>query len=303
MYCLIDELKSKDKDMAKKIETAAVPPISGFRLFTLHLSCFLLVVLYVNMFQFWAWLYRQLGPGPLTKYIPVVVTMIVVAAVVFHFVQRVNSGYRIKMLFLGLGIVGAFFSLVIPDPHFPIKRIHVAEYIILAFAVRYTLSHRLSGVGLTVFTVLLTMLLGIHDEMLQGIHALRYYGWRDVVVNAAAGASGAMLGHGLLCFEKNGREKAGRGKMGEITAGMVTLYTVLLGAVAALVVLLYRQRGGHISYFSLLPLTGACLFIALLYPKLLLDSWENHGLQAVFWLALGLLVYPLAANLFGIEFM
>lgn len=289
--------------MVIKAETASSRTCSGFCLFLLHLSCILLVVFYVNMFQFWAWLNRLLGSGLLTKFLPVIVTLVVLAVIVFRFAQRVNRGYRIKFLFLGLGIVGAFFSLAIPDPHVPIKRIHVAEYIVLAFVVRYTLSKRLEGASLTFFTVLVTILLGIHDEMLQGLHSLRYYGWRDVIVNGMAGLSGSLLGHGLLSFEKPGGQKAAHSKILQIKPGIMVVYALLMAAVAAHVFLLYQQRGSHISYLSLLPLTGTCLIISALYPEMIVNSRRNHGLQAVFWLALGLLVYPLAVNVAGIEFI
>ncbi|MDW7773390.1 MAG: VanZ family protein [Desulfobulbaceae bacterium] len=275
----------------------------GFRLFLLHLSCFLLVVLYVNMFQFWAWLSSRLGHGLLTRYLPVLVMLVVIAAVILRFVQRVNRGRQVKLLFLGLGIVGAFFSLAIPEPQIPIKRIHVAEYIILAFAVRYTLSYRLSGAGLTFFTVLVTGMFGVHDEMLQGLHQHRFYGWRDVVVNAAAGLSGSLLGHGLLSFEKPEDRKRNRDTRVIIPPGIIAVYSFLITAVALHVFFLYQLRGDHFSYLSLLPLAGMCLVIAMLYPRTLVDSQRHHGLQAVYWLALGLLVYPLAANGFGIEFM
>ena len=289
--------------MATKIETEKSLPCTGICILLLHLACFLLVVFYVNMFQFWAWLSRELGHGLMTKFLPVIVTLAVLALIVFRFGQRVNKGYRIKFLFLGLGIVGAFFSLAIPDPHIPIKRIHVAEYIVLSFCVRYTLSHRLQGTSLTLFTVFITVLLGVHDEMLQGLHALRYYGWRDIIVNGMAGLSGAFLGHGLLSFEKLGGQAATRDKKKDITPGMIVVYAILMTAVVAQVILLYQQRGSHIGYLSLLPLAGACLMIAILYPGVIVNSQRNHGLQAVFWLALGLLIYPLVANFAGIEFI
>ena len=170
--------------------------LSGMYLFMLHGACFLLVVGYVNMFQFWAWISRVLGHGPLAKMLPVIVTLFVLLVISLWFIQRVNRGYRIKFVFLGIGIVGAFLALAIPDSNVPIKRIHVAEYIILSFLVRYSLSQRLEGLQLTIFTALVTALYGVHDEMLQGLHSLRYYGWRDIIVNAVAGLSGAMLGHG-----------------------------------------------------------------------------------------------------------
>ena len=255
------------------------------------------------MFQFWAWLSKQVGPGFTVKALPVVVTLVVLLVVVAHFIRRVNHGHQIKFIFLGLGIVVAFFSLAIPDPHVPIKRIHVAEYIVLSFLVRYTLSHRLQGASLTLFTALVTILLGVHDEMMQGIHSLRYYGWRDIIVNGMAGLSGSLLGHGLLSFERHGASSSGNLQRTKVTIGMVGLYILLAAAVVFLIVLLYQQRGGQFSYLSFLPMAGVSLLLGVLYPEIVMNSQKHHGLQAVFWLALGLLIYPLMVNLGGMEFI
>jgi hypothetical protein len=51
-----------------------------------------------------------------------------------------------------------------------------------------------------------------------------------------------------------------------------------------------------------MPVTACCIIIAGLYPELVFNSKKNHGLQAVFWLALGLVVYPVLAGLNWIEF-
>jgi hypothetical protein len=270
-------------------------------LFMLHGACFLLVVGYVNMFQLWAWLSKALGPGAFAKILPVIVTLVVLLVISLRFIQRVNRGYRIKFVFLGLGIVGAFLALAIPDSHFPIKRIHVAEYIILSFLVRYTLSHRLEGLQLTIFTVLVTALYGVHDEMLQGLHSLRYYGWRDIIVNAVAGFSGAMLGHGLVCFDPY--ESGNKAKPEQsILSGQVIVFTFLLVTVIWYIIYLYHHVGGNVAYAVFVPIAACCGVIAGLYPESVFSSKKNHGLQVIFWLSLALIAYPALAGLNWVEF-
>lgn len=289
--------------MGKKIQTSGPYRCSGLCLFLLHVSCFLLVVIYVNMFQFWALLISKLGSGPLTKTLPVIVTLLVLFGIFLKFVHRVNRGHSIDMVFLGIGIVGAFVTLAIPDPNIPIKKIHVAEYIILSLLVRYTLSHRLEGAALTIFTALVVILLGVHDEMLQGFHSKRYYGWLDIIVNAMAGMSGAFLGHALFCFDRKdvqGISGSGRQLLG---AGLVSLYILLYGAVVVLVIALYNQHGATVPWYKLFPLAVTSVLIVMCYPKIVFDSWQHHGLQAVFWLAVTLLVYPLLIHFAGIKFV
>lgn len=272
-------------------------------LFLLHGACFLLVVLYVNLFQVWAWLVAQLGSGVVASILPFAVTLAVLLVIVSYFVHRVNRGYTINLVVLGLGMVGAFLALAIPDPNVPIKRIHVPEYITLSFLVRYTLSHRLQGADLTLFTVLVTLLLGIHDEMMQGLHSLRYFGWRDILVNGMAGLSGALLGHGLRCFVHPSQAgwffREGSG----YSLRLSLLYLALAAATVWLVVSLFEQRGGNFSILSFFPLAAVSLLIVILYPEYIFTTRRHHGLQAVWWLACALLLYPLLANWTGMEFI
>lgn len=273
----------------------------GWQLLLLHCLCFLLVMGYVNMFQFWAWLSSAMGHGLLTKLLPILVTLVVLLFIAVRFIQRVNRGYRIEFVFLGLGIVAAFLALAIPDPDVPIKRIHVAEYIVLAFVVRYVLSHRLQGVQLLMFTALVTALYGVHDEMLQGLHPLRYYGWRDMTVNAMAGLSGAMLAHGLLCFARP--EVNSTGEISRITPGRIVLFGCLLAAVVWQVAYLFLYRDDIRVLLAIMPVAVCAGLVGGMDRETVLSSLAHHGLQAVYWLSLGLLAYPLAARLSGMEFL
>lgn len=270
-------------------------------LLLLHGACYLLVLFYVNMFDFWAWLSGTLGPGIPAKLLPVAVTVVVLLIIALRFVDRVNRGYSIKLVFLGLGLICAIFSLALPDPRVPIKRIHVAEYIILAFLVRHTLSHRLQGTQLTLFTVFVTLLLGIHDEMLQGLHPQRYYGWLDMIVNGTAGLSGALLGHGLLCCVRPTAVPAQ--PRARALAGLVALFFLLGASSVWLVVVLYQQRGPAFSLLLLLPQVVCGMLLIVLRPEIVFSSRTHHGFQAVFWLAFALTVYPLAAWFAGMEFV
>lgn len=273
------------------------------RLFLLYVACFLLVVCYVNMFPLWVWLRGQLGAGPWTGRLPVLVTLVVLLLSLASAFQRFRKGIRVHFIFLVLGIGVAFLALAVPNPHVPIKRIHVAEYIILSLLVRFALSHRLQGNRLVLFTALVTLLFGIHDEMIQGLDPLRYYGWRDMIVNGLAGCCGALLGHGLRFFEIASAHDADHEPRRPVSPGLAFFSVMLFAAVGWLVVALYEQRGGAVSVTSLLPLACLGLIITVRYPEVVADSREHHGLQTVFWLALGLMIYPVLINVAGIRFV
>ncbi len=273
------------------------------RLFLLYAACFFLVLCYVNMFPLWVWLLGQPGYGSWIGRLPVLVTLAVLLLSIVSSVQRFRKGIRVHFIFLALGIGVAFLALAVPDPQIPIKRIHVAEYIVLSFLVRFALSHRLRGNRLVLFTALVTLLFGIHDEMIQGLHPLRYYGWRDMIVNGLAGCGGALLGHGLRFFATASPHDADHEPRRPVSPALASFYVLLFAAVGWLVVALYEQRGGSVPVTSLLPLACMCLVITVLYPEVVVDSRAHHGLQAVFWLAFGLTIYPVLINVAGIRFV
>lgn len=69
----------------------------------------------------------------------------------------------------------------------PEERLHFVEYGLLAALVHEALGQgRARHVGL--WTVTLTAAAGLGDELIQGILPNRYFGWRDVALNAGAGA-------------------------------------------------------------------------------------------------------------------
>ena len=279
--------------------------LPGRLLFLLHAACFLLVVLYVNMYQFWAWLVKRLGAGVMASILPVTVTVAVLLVIsLSYFVHRVNRGYGINLVVLGLGMVGAFLALAIPDPNVPIKRIHVAEYITLSFLVRYTLSHRLQGAALTLFTDHWSPCCSAFmTRCCRDLHSLRYYGWRDILVNGMAGLSGALLGHGLRCFVRPLPVNRVLRNGGGFSFRLSLLYLALAAATAWLVVSLFAQRGGQFSILSFLPLAVASLLVVILYPECIFTSGRHHGLQVLWWLACALLLYPLLTNYAGMEFI
>jgi hypothetical protein len=74
----------------------------------------------------------------------------------------------------------------------PIKHIHIPEYgllyvlVWLAFARdRYT-----DEALISVFTCV--VMFGVIDELLQGVHPERYYGWKDMLINAIGGLVGLL---------------------------------------------------------------------------------------------------------------
>lgn len=72
------------------------------------------------------------------------------------------------------------------------KYIHIPEYIIMAWLLYSALDVDYKGSGILLMVFLCALMLGIVDELLQGIHPQRTYGWQDIVINSAASFIGIL---------------------------------------------------------------------------------------------------------------
>ena len=168
-----------------------------------YLLSIVLVPLYVSMFPVWKLLSVHLSDAMLTL-LPIGVSVIGLAGALCWYQTR-----RLKIKDMGnstviTGLVLCVCALLLPDPHYPAKRIHVAEYMLLSLVVNWAMSHHLQGRSLLFSGAYFASLLGVHDEMLQGMVDSRTFGLRDIGVNALAAAGGALIWYGLRLFQRPG---------------------------------------------------------------------------------------------------
>jgi hypothetical protein len=81
-----------------------------------------------------------------------------------------------------------------PNPN---KHIHIPEYILLAWLLYAVLSKDYRGAGLLVLVFVCAAMLGVVDELEQGIHPKRFYGWTDMLVNSSSALIGVFTIMGL----------------------------------------------------------------------------------------------------------
>ena len=62
----------------------------------------------------------------------------------------------------------------------PNKHIHIPEYILMTWLVFEALRRDYKGGGIFLLVFILSSLPGILDEVLQGLHPGRSYGWQDM---------------------------------------------------------------------------------------------------------------------------
>jgi hypothetical protein len=79
----------------------------------------------------------------------------------------------------------------------PNKRIHIPEYVVLSWLVYAALSRKYQGKGIFILIFICTSMLGVVDELEQGIHPGRFYGLSDMMVNSASALIGVFTILGL----------------------------------------------------------------------------------------------------------
>lgn len=122
-------------------------------------------------------------------------------AIIFFFgivylvsVIKMKKGIKSWLLLLPCTIIVYIFLKLEPNPN---KHIHIPEYIVMAWLLFEALSIDYKGKGILVLVFICSSLLGVVDELMQGIFPGRYYGWQDMIMNSAASFVGTLTLAGL----------------------------------------------------------------------------------------------------------
>ena len=124
---------------------------------------------------------------------PVVILIVMGIAYVLTALVLKKGPQALKMLFPCILIV---YTIIYLEPN-PNKHIHIPEYIVMAWILFEVLSLDYKGKGIFGLVFVCAALLGIVDEILQGILPDRHYGWQDMVVNSSSAIIGIFTLAGL----------------------------------------------------------------------------------------------------------
>ncbi len=80
----------------------------------------------------------------------------------------------------------------------PNKHIHIPEYTLMVWLLFKVLSKDYESKDIFILIFLCTTALGVVDELEQGIHPARFYGFSDMLVNSASGLIGIFTVMGLM---------------------------------------------------------------------------------------------------------
>lgn len=262
----------------------------------LFLSCVLLVVCYTNLFILYAFLKGLFGNTFITA-APVVILLLLCwqLTVLAHRLKELNR-QQFSREWLLTGAFLLIIGLLLPTPELGVKRIHVAEYLLLSLLVRYTLSHRLTGRALFLYTALFSSILGIHDEFLQGLHPARTYGLPDMLVNGVSCLGGASIGHGLHLFSPPLTMR--RPKCRELEQGLFLFWLSL--SLLCFVIPVGHYLHSPIPYWTMLPLLAS--FTVFTCLRHLFTAEIRFALTTVTLASCSLLLYPVLINGLSLSF-
>ncbi len=253
------------------------------------------MVLYTNLFALYACLNKLFGKVFLV-FAPIV--SLLLASLFFTFSiawKKKKTGQRIIKPWLVSGFILLSSALVLPNPAYAVKRIHVLEYFLLSILVYYTLSLRIKGFHLFLYTALLATFLGIHDEFLQGIHPARTYGLRDMLVNALSCFGGASLCRGLQLFSGSTDDRDKRATDISVLCYLVWLLLSVLAFVVPVSRFLYQKIPG----WTVLPLLASLVFFSAFFQRF---GAHRYGIAAVSTAGFLLLLYPPVINALALPF-
>ncbi len=149
-------------------------------------------------FRLYVWMFARFGKPFMSSlmiwiYIPVGLALF---ALLFFRLPR-QLGRYVSFLMLGLALAFCLDRITIPA-----KRFHFLEYAPLAVLVFDALRFHCRDRYHYVWTMAVVSLVGLGDEIIQGILPNRYFGINEVVTNAAAGLF-ALIFIGLVLGEEN----------------------------------------------------------------------------------------------------
>ena len=134
----------------------------------------------------------------------------------------------------------------------------------------------------------------VHDELLQGLHATRYFGLADMVVNGVSAGAGACLGQGLAAASNDGARP--RDGMAGLGARDWAMTGAAICGLALLVLALLRMPGQPMPMWAALPVLAAAACWCLL------EVGRGRALALVVWLCAAAVLEPLIANVTTLDF-
>ncbi len=125
--------------------------------------------------------------------IPRLILIAAGAAYIFYSI-KIKLPLKKMSLIIPCAIIACLIICLEPNPN---KHIHIPEYVFLVWLLFEAIRIDYKGAGIFLLVFLCSSFIGILDEILQGIHPLRFYGWQDMVINSSSSFIGILSLIGL----------------------------------------------------------------------------------------------------------
>ena len=132
-------------------------------------------------------------------------------------VLRTRKDLKNLLYLLPAALIAYTIMRLEPNPN---KHIHIPQYTLMAWLLHAALSRDYQGKGLYLLIFISGSLLGVVDELEQGIHPARFYGWSDMLVNSASSVVGIFTLLGLKPAKEGNWSWGGYLKEHEVLIGL-----------------------------------------------------------------------------------
>jgi hypothetical protein len=123
------------------------------------------------------------------------VFIVVIAGIAYALAVLLSHKSWKDLLFLiPCGVIAFLIMILEPNPN---KHIHIPEYALMAWLLFAALSRDYKGSGILLLVFIYASMLGVVDELEQGINPARFYGWSDMLVNTSSALIGVLTILGL----------------------------------------------------------------------------------------------------------
>ncbi len=160
-----------------------------------------------------------------------------------------------------LAISAVIVSIIMTLEANPNKYIHIPEYVLMAWLLYQAMIIDYKGRGILLLVFICAAMLGVVDELLQGIHPQRTYGWKDMIINAASSFIGILT----LVGVKN-RLKGDWSWIGHLKHYKAFVAAILFGVPTAVLMGIHlfpvQARGSFDKVYPRWLLAGNGLFLA-----------------------------------------
>ena len=127
-------------------------------------------------------------PSQTAGYIPLAINILMAVVYIITGVIVKRIGRCVFTLAAGTVIVFAIMAFEANAN----KHIHIPEYILMTWLLYQAMVIDYNGRGILLLVFICASMLGVVDELAQGIHPLRSYGWKDMMIDAASSFIGIL---------------------------------------------------------------------------------------------------------------